>query len=99
MGACCSKNKGDFQKSETPVYPLPVISPTDAHTNTIFDPEFNPTQAKKGKTESVPLLDEQTTPKAVEPKKEEDLSESSSSIDQNMISKLLAEVDTSDLSN
>lgn len=97
MGVCCSKNNEEFKKSETPVYPLPVISPTDAHTGTIFDPEFNPTQ-KKGKTESVPLLDEQTAPKPPEPKKEEDLSDSSP-IDQKMISELLAEVDTSDLSN
>ncbi|KAK8885260.1 hypothetical protein M9Y10_040705 [Tritrichomonas musculus] len=99
MGACCSKNKEEFTKSETPVYPLPIISPTDAHTTTIFDPEFNPTQKSRGKPESVPLLDEQTTIKPPEPKKEEALSDSSSSIDQNMISKLLAEVDTSDLSN
>lgn len=99
MGLCCSKNKEEFSKSETPVYPLPIISPTDEHTSTIFDPEFNPTQKTKGKTESVPLLDEQTVPKPPEPKIEAADDESSSSIDQNMISKLLAEVDTSDLSN
>ena len=102
MGCLCSSQRRDEDQSkeQAQVYPLPVIDPSESHNSAIFDPEFTAGNKKhKAKQESEPLLETQEAVSAVPAKKDDESSDTSSSIDQNMISKLLAEVDTSDLSD
>lgn len=107
MGCCSSRQ--EFERAiaddqeDAEHYPLPVINPTEKTTPTIFDPEFRPNQSQETSAKAESLMDEDgvvvidSVPEAR--KRVDDKSDSSSSVDQDMIKKLLAEVDTSDLSD
>lgn len=100
MGCCGSKQVARDEhpmEEETIDCPLPIINPVDTQTSSMFDPKFSPQMPKTG--ESMPLL--VTSPEhpndVPEPKKEEIMSDDSE-VDQDLISKLLAEVEASDTS-
>lgn len=98
MGCCSSA--APPEKEDTKAYPLPVISATNTNNNsTIFDPEFSTSQPKKGKPESVPLLEDNPSAQMPVPKRVDDSSDTSSVVDSDIVSKLLAEVDTTDFSD
>ena len=107
MGCCGSRQ--EFQtmaeeQEDTENYPLPVINPTDTNASTIFDPEFRPNQTPDPpvRVEATSLLEDGEVVIDSVPenkRKTDEKSDSSSSVDQDMIQKLLAEVDTSDLSD
>ena len=108
MGCCCSALRGGSAAAEnddTEEYPLPVIAASDGRSAAIFDPEFSPNRGKSGSPgypEAERLLDGPADPvpkPPIDDLRRDDNVESDSPVDQDMIQKLLAEVDTSDLSD
>ena len=102
MGCCFSvgpRNRDQYQREDVETYMPPIISADDIHSPKIFEPDFSLDKKKSNEIEISINVDDIPNINLQSDVKLSDAQSDSSSIDQDMIQQLLAEVDTSGTSD